>query len=247
MFYRSGTFCRTLFALGLSLGTLTAQANIFDDLSGYAQFRYGQNDVKDGVEFLNSDMRYQSADLEQLKEIGFALQIIRPGAHRPLTDHSFFEYGYDFDISYRFDHHPSVAVYVGDQGSSIDVTNRGRFSAGDLSAGIFLAARPTQWLRIYSAGGPSLVWGRVRHETRWVDQARASDRHVIIDTRTNDTQFELRSYFRAGVDFILPNGVIVGAGMRRQNFAMDIGSESPAYARVKLTKPAYFISLGSTY
>lgn len=228
-----------------AVGSAGSQANVFADQSGYAHVRYGSGDI-DNAWYLVDDQRAYRADIERVRELGFSLQMLRGNAH---SDNSRgFEYGLDINLGYVHDHRPSIYFYSGEDGGSLRVDGNSRFRSAEIAAGVFVGVRPVSWARAYVAAGPGLYWGRLNvkggnNQSSAAGSNSISNGVIIIDRRNGNDEWQFGLSARAGIDLLLPHGIILGAGVRHTAVEFDFGEAG----EVDLSGAQFFMALGSRF
>lgn len=229
------------FSALLGITSSGVQANVFADQSGYAHVRYGSGDI-DNAWYLADEQRSWRADIERVRELGFSLQILRGNSN---SDNSRgLEYGLDINLGYVHDHRPSIYFYSGEEGGSLRVESNSRFRSAEIAAGAFVGFRPVSWARAYVAGGPALYWGRLNIKGSSSGTTSTNDGGIIIiDRRNGNDDWRLGLSARAGIDLLLPRGIILGAGVRHAAVEFDFGEAG----EVDISGSQFFVTLGSRF
>lgn len=233
-----------LFSALLCLGSASSQANVFADQSGYAHVRYGSGDI-DNAWYLTEDQRAYRADIERVRELGFSLQLLRGNKHSDTSRG--LEYGLDINLGYVHDHRPTLYFYSGEDGGNLRLESNSRFRSAEIAAGAFIGVRPVSWARAYVAAGPGLYWGRLNIKGGSGNNAVANNNGsggvIIIDRRNGNDDWRFGVSARAGVDLLLPHGIILGAGVRHTAVEFDFGDAG----EVDLSGAQFFVALGSRF
>lgn len=221
--------------------SMGAHANIFADQSGYAHVRYGSGDIDDAW-YLADEQRSWRADIEKVRELGFSLQILRGNVHSDTSRG--LEYGLDINLGYVHDHRPSIYFYSGEEGGSLRVESNSRFRSAEIAAGGFIGFRPVSWARAYVAAGPGIYWGRLNIKGNAASTTSTDGSGIIIiDRRNGNDDWRLGLSARAGIDLLLPHGIIVGAGVRHAAVEFDFGDAG----EVDISGSQLFVTLGSRF
>lgn len=233
-------FCYSMVVVLLVTISTSVNADVFADQSGYAQIRYGTANLDDAWYLTEGQQQYR-ADIERVREIGFGLQLLR--GKNTGHNHTGFEYGIDINLGYVHDHRPSIYFYSGDQGSSLRVEANSRFRSAEIAAGGFVALKPVSWARLYMAAGPGLYWGRLQNRQQQETDVSGSNANIIIDTRNSRDDWQFGLSARAGVDLLLPRGIILGGGVKYSAVEFDFNEGG----EVDLSGAHYFVTLGSRF
>lgn len=120
--------------------------------------------------------------------------------------------GYEFGFTASFD----------SGRGAVAVNNGALLVASEIDAlfidgfvGVYLGARLGDRVRLYGGAGPVLQYGEIKVD--YVDQANAG-------VRVDDSGFGGGVYARAGIEYRMPNGTLVGLGVRRLDSRVDFGS-----------------------
>lgn len=113
---------------------------------------------------------------------------------------------------------------------------------GELHLGAFVRAGITKKISVYAAAGPMLMYGKHEVEDEDVESPEPSSNGQVIITESDESDFDVGYYGRAGIDFRYARGKRVGLGVRYMEAEMDfsdtIGKLDVAGPQIVLTYTA---------
>jgi hypothetical protein len=122
----------------------------------------------------------------------------------------------------------------------------------ELFMGGVVAVRPTRWLRLYAAGGPSIAWGHLSGNDDDDEDVGPDDTTIIvtgpgtfivIDRDENSSDISLSGYARAGLEIEVGSGFTFGASVRYAEHEFDFDSRG----ELKLDDVQWFLTLGGRF
>lgn len=215
---------------------VNAQQNNHAQLpSRYALFSIGDQHLDDAWTIEDQQGSQYKGDIKKLRSLGFTLQT-------PMN-HGKIQYGWEGGATLAYERNTTFFLQI-DGGASGSVSIDSDLWTGDFSAGGFISAMPVDWLRFYLSAGPQLYWGLVKSDSDEVEiepyEQNSNGSTIVIDTSRDDSDFGAGLYARAGVDLMLPNGLIVGASVRQTTTELDFSG----HGGVNLQEPLYQLTLG---
>ena len=138
--------------------------------------------------------------------------------------------------------------FAGNNGGLLVAVDTDLFMAEVFMGGV-VAVRPTQWLRLYAAAGPSIAWGHLSGDDEDTDPdgttvvVTGPGSFVVIDTDENSSDFSFSGYARAGVEFELGSGFTFGASARYAEHEFDFDDRG----ELKLDEVQWFLTLGGRF
>jgi opacity protein-like surface antigen len=155
------------------------------------------------------------------------------------------EYGFEGGAVLSFVN-DKLVVAGANPGLRIAVDNE--LFASDFFMGAVVSVRPTRWLRLYAAAGPSLAWGLLNGSDEDNDPPD-NDGLVIVgpgaflvidlDDTIGDTSFS--PYARVGLDFEV-SGVSFGISARYTDHKLNFGERGT----LKLDGVQWFLTIGGS-
>jgi len=143
-------------------------------------------------------------------------------------------------------------AFAGSSGSLLVAVDTELFMV-DLFMGGVVAVRPTQWLRLYAAAGPSIAWGYLggddedKNETEELEDTTiivtGPGSFVVIDADESSNDFSFSGYARAGLEIELGSGFTFGASVRYAEHEFDFGDRG----ELKLDEVQWFLTLGGRF
>ena len=116
----------------------------------------------------------------------------------------------------------------------------------DVFMGGVASVRPTRWLRLYAAAGPSIAWGYLdgdgdsEHDEIGAVLSTAPNSAVFFDLDESDNDLSFAVYGRAGIDVELGNGFTLGFSARYAGHQFDFDERG----RLALDEIQWFLTLG---
>ncbi len=109
-----------------------------------------------------------------------------------------------------------VSVSGGSGGGSVNVTYDNKMLLFDYFGGVYIGGRPTKRLRLYAGCGPLIIYGH-----RELKPKPYGPPETEIET---DAGLSAGLYARTGIEFIITNHFIVGAGVRGMTSGLKLKS-----------------------
>ncbi len=117
----------------------------------------------------------------------------------------------------------------------------------ELFMGGVLSVRPTRWLRLYAAAGPSVAWGLLFDDSD--DEANPADTIIVvgpygtlfIDLDKTHGDVSVGFYGRVGIAFELDNGFTFGVSARYFEHELDFDDRG----ELTLDEVHYILTLGA--
>lgn len=113
---------------------------------------------------------------------------------------------------------------------------------GELHLGAFVRAGITKKVSVYAAAGPMLMYGKHEVEDEDVETPEPTANGQVIITDSEDSDFDVGYYGRAGIDYRYARGQRVGLGVRYMEAEMDfsdtVGKLDVAGPQIVLTYTA---------
>jgi hypothetical protein len=134
-----------------------------------------------------------------------------------------------------FGQNGSVALFVDNSFFTLDV-----FMGG------VVTLRPTPWLRLYAAAGPSIAWGYLDGDGDSGDDENSAvlsttpGGALLIDLDDGDNDISFAVYGRAGIDIELTNGFTVGFSARYAGHEFNFDERG----RLSLDEVQWFLTFG---
>jgi len=107
------------------------------------------------------------------------------------------------------------------------------YSLGVFMGGV-MSVNLSRYVRLYAAGGPSLTWAWLRNDDN-------NDNTTIGVDFDNENDGSFVAYGRAGIEFVLDNGLTFGASVRHADDDFSFGDAGD----LKLDEPLYLLTLGA--
>jgi opacity protein-like surface antigen len=152
------------------------------------------------------------------------------------------QYGFEGGglVSWKND---DVEFSGGDPGLLIGID--GEFFMMDVFMGGVVAVRPTRWLRLYAAAGPSIAWGYLSggddddgdDETLIVNGPNG---FLVIELDESSSDFSVTVYARAGLEIELSSGFTFGLSARYVDHEFDFDERG----ELALDEAQFFLTLG---
>ena len=151
------------------------------------------------------------------------------------------QYGFEGGglVSWKSD---KVEFAGGNPGLKVSV--EGEFFMLDFFMGGVVAVRPTPWLRLYAAAGPSIAWGYLSGDDDAEEEGgllvNGPNSFLIIEFGDSSNDFSVAAYARAGIEFELRNGITLGASARYVEHDFDFSGRRA----LALDDTQFFLTLG---
>ena len=118
----------------------------------------------------------------------------------------------------------------------------------DLFMGGIVAVRPSPWLRLYAAAGPSVAWAHLSGDDDEDDEdpdgtgviVTGPGSFLVINADDNTDDFSFSFYGRAGIEIELGSGFTFGASARYADHEFDFDNRG----ELKLDEVQWFLTLG---
>mgnify|MGYP001815434070 CR=1 FL=1 len=110
--------------------------------------------------------------------------------------------------------------FSGDTGGVIRVEIDNSLFIGELHLGGFLRASLGQAVSVYAAAGPMIMYGK--HEVEDDEVVAPTDDGTVVITNSDDSDFAVGLYGRAGIDFRIGKDQFLGLGVRYMAAELDI-------------------------
>ena len=115
----------------------------------------------------------------------------------------------------------------------------------DVFMGGVVGVRPTRWLRLYAAAGPSIAWGYLPSEDDDVVNGGpiviGAGSVVVIDLGSSESDISFALYGRVGIEVELDSGFTFGVGARYAEHEFDFDHRGD----LQLDEMQWFLTLGS--
>lgn len=116
----------------------------------------------------------------------------------------------------------------------------------DVFMGGVVGVRPTRWLRLYAAAGPSIAWGYLPSEddddvVNGGPIVIGSGSVVVIDLGSSESDVSFALYGRVGIEIELDSGFTFGVSARYAEHEFDFDHRGD----LQLDEMQWFLTLGS--
>lgn len=183
-----------------------------------------------------------AADINDMIYGGAAVQIGTAG--------SAWQYGFESGGMVTYTSDRSTFTRVDENGLTRYVEVDNSLWIFDVAMGGFVSYRPIDWVRVYASAGPAVLIGSmyVDDDDVEIDEEtkialESNNGNVYLGTGDRETDVDVGFYGRVGVDFILSNGFVIGASMRRIDGELDFKDNGT----LELDDNQYFLTLGKAF
>ncbi len=128
----------------------------------------------------------------------------------------------------------------------LKVTVEGEFFMLDFFMGGVVAVKPTPWLRLYAAAGPSIAWGYlsgaddVEEEEEGGVIVDGPNGFLIVDLSKSSNDFSFSAYVRTGLEIELSSGITFGLSARYVEHDFGFAGDRT----LGLDETQYFLTIG---
>lgn len=134
--------------------------------------------------------------------------------------------------------------FSGDTGGVIRIELDNSLFLGELHLGGFLRGRLGRVVSVYAAAGPMIMYGTHEVEDEEVVAPQTSDGGQIVITSSDESDFSIGFYGRAGIDFQVKQEQYLGLGLRYMAAEMDFSS---TLGKLDLQGPQVILSYTARY
>lgn len=122
-------------------------------------------------------------------------------------------------------------------GTNIQIKVDSTFFSLGVFMGAVVSVRPVQHVRLYVAGGPSVTWAWIEDN----DNNDATNTNATIDFNGTESDTSFVAYGRAGVEFVLTDGLTFGASVRYADDEFQFGRAGD----LTFDEPLWLLTLGA--
>jgi hypothetical protein len=134
--------------------------------------------------------------------------------------------------------------FSGETGGVIRIDLDNSLFLGELHLGGYLRGRLGNRVSIYAAAGPMVMYGTHKVEDEDVVAPASSGNGQIVISSSDESDFAFGLYARAGIDFQLKPGQLLGIGLRYMAAEMDFSS---TVGELNLEGPQYVLTYTARY
>lgn len=134
--------------------------------------------------------------------------------------------------------------FSGDTGGVIRIELDNSLFVGELHLGGYLRGHLGSRVSLYAAAGPMLMYGTHKVEDEEVVTPQDNGDGQIVISSSDESDFALGFYGRAGIDFQLKKDQLLGAGVRYMAAEMDF---SDTLGKLDLQGPQFVLTYTARY
>jgi hypothetical protein len=134
--------------------------------------------------------------------------------------------------------------FSGDTGGVIRIDLDNSLFLGELHLGGYIRGQVGSKIQLYAAAGPMIMYGTHKVEDEEVVTPQSSGDGQIVITDSDESDFAIGFYGRAGIDFKLKPGQLLGLGVRYMSAEMDF---SDTLGKIDLQGPQFVLTYTARY